>query len=96
MIDDIADAIKALIKKKEEGLFHIAGREPISRYDFSLRIAKVFGLDTNLIKETTTPLLRQKASRPANSSLDITKLQSLGVRMSNVYEGLKKMKRQMV
>ncbi len=95
LIDDIVNAILILIKKWENGIFHIAGSEPISRYDFTLKITDVFNLDKKLIKSIKTSELKQKAKRPLNASLDISKLEKLGIKMSNIEEGLKKMKEQL-
>jgi dTDP-4-dehydrorhamnose reductase len=71
------------------GVYHVSGREQISRYAFARAIADVFALDKKLINVTTTDKLKQQAQRPMNSSLDVAKAeQALGMRLANVREGL--------
>jgi|SRR3989338_750161 len=92
LIDDICYAIIKLINQK--GIFNAVGSEPISRYDFALKIAETFNFNKDLIEEITSEELNQKAIRPKNTSLDISKITSLGIKMSSIEEGLLKIKRQ--
>lgn len=92
LIDDICYSIIKLIN--QTGIFNVAGSESISRYDFALKIAEVFNLNKNLIEPVTSEELNQRAVRPKNLSLDISKITSLGIEMSNIEEGLLKMKKQ--
>ncbi len=73
-IDDLSVAIAKLLELEEYGIFHVAGNEPISRYDFALKIGKVFELPAENIQEVTTGELGQKAERPMNSTFILNKL----------------------
>jgi dTDP-4-dehydrorhamnose reductase len=95
LIDDIANAVKRLIELNKIGAYHVTGSERISRYDFAIKIANIFRLNKALIKKIETKDLKWKAKRPKDSSLNIDKLKKLDVKMSNINEGLDKMKRQM-
>lgn len=68
-IDDLVDAMDKIIEFKKEGLYNIGGREMISRFDFTLRIAKYFSLDEKLIVPILTKELNQQAARPLKSGL---------------------------
>jgi dTDP-4-dehydrorhamnose reductase len=68
-IDDLVDSINKIIELKKEGVYNIGGREMISRYDFTLRIADYFGLDKSLIQMIVTKDLNQPAPRPLKSGL---------------------------
>jgi len=71
------------------GVYHVSGREQISRYAFAREIADVFGLNQKLINISTTDTLKQQARRPMNSSLNVAKAeQALAMRLANVREGL--------
>ena len=95
LADDLADACLKLWQKDARGLFHVAGREAISRYDFAMKVCEVFGLDKGLVKPVTTEELKQKAVRPANSSMDVSKVEGLLSRkMLDVMEGLERVKLQ--
>jgi dTDP-4-dehydrorhamnose reductase len=73
-VEDLAEAIRRLIDKEEYGVFHISGSEKCSRYDFAVKLARIFNLDEALIQEITTAELRQKAPRPMNSTFVLDKL----------------------
>jgi len=95
LIDDIANAVKKLIELNRTGIYHVTGSEKISRYDFALKVTEIFGLNEDLIKKLKTKDLNWKAKRPKDSSLNINKLRKEGINMSNINEGLNKMKKQM-
>jgi len=68
-IDDLVDAVNKIVEFKKEGIFNIGGREMISRFDFTLRIAKYFSLNEKLIVPILTKELNQPAARPLKSGL---------------------------
>jgi dTDP-4-dehydrorhamnose reductase len=88
---DLAGMILRL--KDEQGVFHASGRERISRYGFTLKVAEAFGLDSSLINPVTSGELRWTAPRPADSSLNVSKVSGIAGPL-NVDEGLKQMKSQ--
>jgi dTDP-4-dehydrorhamnose reductase len=73
-VDEIAEAFLRLMAKEEYGVFHIAGVEVCSRYDFARRIADIFDLDKSLIQPVSTADLQQSAARPMNSAFTLDKL----------------------
>lgn len=89
---ELADAVLKLVELKATGVYHTAGDERISRYDFAKAIAKVFRLDASRITAAMTAELFQKAVRPADSSLKIEKVKKLGITFSNAEKALRKLK----
>ncbi|MDI6898173.1 dTDP-4-dehydrorhamnose reductase [Methanocella conradii] len=87
---DCAEAVAALIRSGASGIYHTAGSERISRYEFARKIALFYGLDLGLIEPVPTSALSQKARRPMDSSLDVTRISAYH-RMLNIMEGLRKM-----
>ena len=71
---DLAKQLVALIEKDTKGVFHTAGGERISRYDFVKVIADLFGLDKNLINPVRMTDINWIARRPMDSSLDVSKI----------------------
>jgi len=68
----------------------------MSRYNFTLALAEVFGLDKKLVKPIKTEELKQRAKRPLYAPLNVEKAEKeLGVKMLSVREGLEKMKNQL-
>lgn len=57
-----------------KGIFHIVGDERLSKFQFGLSIASVFGLDATLIKPTLLAERTDLAMRPLDLSLDNHKL----------------------
>jgi dTDP-4-dehydrorhamnose reductase len=73
-IDDLSEAIFRLLAKKEYGVFHVAGNEICSRFEFAVKIAQIFNLDSSNIEKISSKSLKQKAPRPKNSSFNLDKL----------------------
>jgi len=73
--DSLVEFLFALLNKDRGGVFNVTGRDNLSRYDFAVKIADVFGLNKNLIKPITTPELNQPARRPKKLALDISKVE---------------------
>jgi len=94
LIDDLAESIAKLIKKEENGIWNIAGKETVSRYNLALKVAHVFNLNKDLIIPSTVKELGLENVRPKNCSLDTTKLSEEGIAMHSIIEGLKIMKEQ--
>ena len=92
---NLAQILLLLIDKNAEGIYHTAGDCALNRYEIALKCAEVFEYDKNLI--TPIDYLEQKAKRPKNGSLDITKLKKEiepELKVFNLEEGLIYMKNQ--
>lgn len=86
-------AIWKIIKIKLFGIAHLAGAETVNRYQFALKIAKVFGLDTGLIKEVDSSVFPLMAPRPKNTSFKTEVMEKiLGIKPISVEKGLMLMK----
>lgn len=86
-IDDLVDALHKIIEFKKEGIYNIGGKEVLSRYDFTLRIADFFKLDKSLIVPIKTKELNQPAPRPLKSGLITLKAETeLGYRAMEIEE----------
>jgi len=89
----LAEAIQKIMDKKATGLYHYAGKDYISRFEFALKIAGVYDLDPMLIRKTTTRALNQKAPRPYQAGLTCEKIKKeLNVPFYSIIESLNKMK----
>jgi dTDP-4-dehydrorhamnose reductase len=71
---DLAEMLLKMVALRAGGVYHVASRQAISKYEFGRSIARRFGLDETLI----TPALLAEggliARRSANLSLDCAKL----------------------
>lgn len=74
------------------GIWHIAGRDYLSRFEIAARVADFFGLHKTLINPITTNQLGQAALRPMRGGLKVDKIaETLGLTLPNFEEGLKLM-----
>ena len=93
-IDDLVDAVNKIVEFKIEGVYNIGGREMISRFDFTLRIAKYFNLDEKLIVPILTKELNQPAARPLKSGLITIKAETeIGFKPHTIEETFSLMQR---
>jgi dTDP-4-dehydrorhamnose reductase len=74
---DLAAASIALVARNQTGIFHVAGPDFLSRYDFAVAASKILALSTATLQPVTTPELAQAACRPLLGGLAITRLQSI-------------------
>ena len=96
LADDLAYAILKIIELERTGVYHIAGSDMISRYDFALALARVFNFNKKLVTPVKSSAFIQPAPRPLKSGLIILKAQTeLDVKMSGVEHGLTVFKNQL-
>lgn len=94
LADNLAVAIRKVIKNGSQGILHIAGSERISRFDFARRIARQFDLDESLLVPVKMKDLNWAARRPRDSSLNVRKAEKeLRVELFGVERGLEAMAR---
>jgi dTDP-4-dehydrorhamnose reductase len=80
LVDDAALATVRLAESRKQGIYHLAGPEMISRYDFAVRIATSFRFDASRIAAVPFDPT-QRAERPMKSSFVTLKAQTeLGIR----------------
>jgi dTDP-4-dehydrorhamnose reductase len=95
-IDDLVQAISKAVEFNKQGIYNIGGKEFLSRYDFSLKIADYFNLDKNLILPIKTSELNQPAQRPLKSGLITLKAETeLDYKPRSVIESLAMMKKEL-
>lgn len=89
-------AIWEMIRKKPSGAIHVAGSEVLNRYEFALKVAKVFGLDVSLIRPVESSFFPSIAPRPKNTSFVTERVeQELELEPWDVERGLHSMKSRM-
>ncbi|MEK6967048.1 MAG: SDR family oxidoreductase [Nanoarchaeota archaeon] len=71
--DNLAEAITDLSLRDKSGIYNIASPKRMSRYEFAIKAANVFGLDIDLVKAVKTSVFRQKVNRPLSCGLVVDK-----------------------
>jgi dTDP-4-dehydrorhamnose reductase len=96
LVDDLAYGLLRAVELEKTGVYNIAGREIVSRYEFAVRLARVFALDESLITPIKTASLKQPAVRPLKSGLITLKAEvELGFKPSSIEHGLEVLKSQL-
>lgn len=96
LVDDLAFGLIRAMETQRTGIYNIAGRDIVSRFDFAVALARVFGLDASLIHPIKTSQLNQPAARPLRSGLITLKAEvDLGLKLSGVDQGLTILKTQL-
>jgi dTDP-4-dehydrorhamnose reductase len=76
---DMATAAEVLVRLAESelaGIYHVAGRERVSRFELMQRSAKALGLDPTLVIPSRKSEANLLEPRPSDVSLDTTRLAS--------------------
>jgi len=81
--------VSVKLAEKEHGLFHVAGDECLTKYEFAKRIAKGFQLD-KLVIGVTTEEMKQRAPRPKMGCLNCDTLRNFGIDVPSFERGLAK------
>lgn len=93
LINDLGEIILELIAAGASGLYHIAGRERLSKYDFAMRVADVFDIPDPRIQPISVEEMSLRAVRPKDMSLGTDKVaRFLGREMPMVSEGLARLR----
>ena len=92
-VENLAEMIEAIIRKRLTGVFHTAGRERVSRFEFFRSYAGTFGLDVNLLSPVSAGGLKEKLLLQPDSSLSVEQTsERLGVAFNSVTEGFNRLK----
>ncbi|HAL57260.1 MAG TPA: dTDP-4-dehydrorhamnose reductase [Bacteroidetes bacterium] len=95
-VSDLAYAVVKVFELTRQGVYHVCGGERISRYDFAVRIASIFDLDSSLIDRIKTSDLQQPAPRPLVTGFITLKAESeLGFKPMDTTQGLTLLKREL-
>jgi dTDP-4-dehydrorhamnose reductase len=93
LVDNLSLCIFEMVKKDVSGVYHIAGSEYLSRYDFAIKVAKSFDFDKNNILPTKTEVLQQEAKRPYRGGLKTDRAQKvLDIQLLSADAGLNYLK----
>ena len=77
LADALADAAHRLLERSAAGLYHLAGEERVSKFDFGVRLARAFGLPEAAIRRGSIGAAGLQANRPRDMSLDCARARAL-------------------
>lgn len=92
-VPDFVNATYELIKNNHTGIFHLTGPDFLNRFDWALKTAEIFGLDSKLLIPINSDQLNLDAKRE-NIKLNNKKIQEkTGVKMRGINDGLSDMQK---
>ncbi|MEM2084218.1 MAG: sugar nucleotide-binding protein, partial [Nitrososphaerota archaeon] len=93
---NLAEILLEAYERNITGIYHIAGAERVSRYEFALKLAEVFNLNKNLIIKAKMDEMDWIAKRPKDTSLDTSKANNVfKVKPINLNEALNNLKEEL-
>ncbi len=94
LVNDCAAILKEIIESDICGILNATSSDPVSKYEFALKLADVFGFARNLVKPINNRDVPGYEKRPLDVSLDVSKAKSLlKSKLPTVKDGLINMKK---
>jgi len=95
--EDACAAVEILLSQPEiKGLFHLGGRDRVSRDEFGRKMAAVFGFDPSLIRPLPMAAKPHQPPSPPDVSLNSEKLfRAIGFRARPLEDGLAALKKRL-
>ncbi len=88
---DFAAALLVAIESKLSGLYHISGRDALSKYDFAVLLANTFGYDPKLVVPGSIADLKLPAPRPPAPILGCGKfVRATGYKLPTINSGVER------
>ena len=93
-VGDLSEIILDMMKLELKGVYHVAGSQVCSKYEFAVQLAATFGLNRELVQPATAADSKELiAMRPGNTSLRTDKISAaLGRGMPDIEAGLMRFK----
>ena len=94
-VENCAMVCWEVILQGGKGIYHVAGADHVSLYEYAIHVANSFGADPDLVKSVSSSFFPQLVTRPIDTSFMTDKMESvLGVQPIGLIEGLNRMKAQ--
>jgi dTDP-4-dehydrorhamnose reductase len=88
-VENLGEMMEAIIEQRLSGIFHTAGRERVSRFEFFQAYVRRFKLNAELLKPVAAAQLKSELLLQPDSSLSVAQTANrLGVVFNSVAEGL--------
>ena len=76
-VPNLSEMILEIVTRNLEGIFHLSGSTRISRFEFAKIIVEKLNLDFSLLNPVKIDTMPWKATRPLDSSLDTSKINTI-------------------
>jgi dTDP-4-dehydrorhamnose reductase len=91
LVQHLGNILMEMVKNDLKGLYHVVSPQNLSKYEFGVGIARLFGLNEGLVESVSVNRSGLKAPRSPNLTLNIKKLkESLDLPIPDQQSGLQK------
>jgi dTDP-4-dehydrorhamnose reductase len=91
LVNHLVPILFAMLQHKLTGIYHVAGSERVSKFEFAQRVATTFGFDPAQITPCHVKDMKLIAPRPLDISLNTAKVtRALGLSLPGIDSGLRK------
>ncbi|MEM2897416.1 MAG: dTDP-4-dehydrorhamnose reductase [Candidatus Bathyarchaeia archaeon] len=93
---NLAEMLLEACERRLTGIYHLAGADRVSRYEFAIKFAETLGMNKGLIKKAEMSEISWVAKRPKDSSLNVSKAEkAFKIKPMKLHEALKELKREL-
>lgn len=93
LVEDVVNVINELLNKNQNGIFHVAGLTRIKMIDFLKKLENIVRKESLIKISDEKPEIEIKI--PKNATLDVSKMQLLGIKTHSLEDGLKVIEKQL-
>ncbi len=92
-LENLAEMLDVIMRKRLSGIFHTVGRERVSRFEFFRSYARAFGLDESLLLPISTAGMTESLFLQPDSSLSVAQTSKrLAIAFNSIAEGFTRLK----
>lgn len=92
LIERLIEVVQKLVLCEAKGIFNVAANDRLSKYEFGVQVASIFGLNEKLIQRVSIDELSSLVRRPRDMSLSNHKLSAfLGLNLGGVNQHLQRL-----
>lgn len=89
LVNHLSEIILDMMERSFKGIYHVAGSQSCSKYQFATEVAHVFGYNKNLVQPVSVTSIGLRARRPVNPTLKTDKVrEALDISLPDVRSGL--------
>ena len=91
-LPDLVEAVLEITRAEKEGIYHAVGPDYLSRYEWTLKIADVFGYDASRIEPISSDTVGLPAERPNAYIRNDSVTEATGRQFASIRSGIESMK----
>jgi dTDP-4-dehydrorhamnose reductase len=92
-VENLAEMMETIIRKRLTGVFHTVGRERVSRFEFFQSYADTFGFDKDLLCPVSIADMKDRLFLQPDASLSVDQTaKRLGIAFNSITEGFTRLK----